>query len=926
MRGFRSMVAALVALSAVGAGTSLALSGPLRCGAASGSAPWQSVSIPAFPSVSGVATTDTVQAYAEGSADPSQVLVTNGTTVAASPSNGCSWARVITLPAVSSDPSMPSGATARIRLLALLPSGRGLLAVQDGAGSASRLIVLGSNQPTFGGYSRSDSGLPAQGLPAAFGVSPRTSTVYLAIRAVSSSAGDAAPGLLPGPLASSAPAAGGAGVLYASNDGGRTWTSRLSTNDPASPLRDITELSVGSDGTLYAIASGALEVSRDGGSSFSSVGAPALGAAHSVASSGSEVAASGSGGTFTSQDAGRTWSRVSPLAADRLALRAGDSRLAAVVGGRVELVDQRTGALSAGRAVTAPGLVQADGATDPTFHAVSGHSLLRYVDPVLAGAALPPPPVPGDAPPPPPLPGVLTPAAVHLRLPPGGHATVRYSLRLPDDPTPLNVFFLVDVSSTLTDYQATLNDSIRASTAALTRRRVAVRAGIATLGTGPSKGKPPYPDVSATPNYRKPTLYHLLRRLGPVDPQFYAALAQVRTETLPYPNVSGDANQDAEEGQLLALDQAVNPRGVLDPTAAGTGAPVYAVPGGQEAGFANNAYQRNVIITATDEYFANPAGSPDKPDGSLDFDTVIRRLRSFGVAGIGLTIGTSAADDGSSYNDLARIAQGTGAVAPPAGIHCSHDELIPAGQPIVCTDPGNFGSLLTNVLGSLRDVQTLRARAVGASALVSTLSTPALSAVDVTKAQTLPMSVTYSCAGKRPGSYQTGVRVALRGYDVGVASAAIDCLAAASAAVTNPANPVAVSVVPNPVPPVAPAAPIAQPQAQPQGQPQSQVQSQTQLQPLTAPALQQQRQLQLALAYQATQQEPDAAFENAPMPMVARRRDEHAALGLLAVAMLTCSAVGLARLRATPQPASQSATPPQPGERERSSRPHPFRS
>ncbi|GAC1442247.1 MAG: hypothetical protein NVS3B26_08610 [Mycobacteriales bacterium] len=865
------------------------------------------MAIPAFPGVQGVTTADEVSAYAQGVADPSRVLVTNGTTVTGSQSQGCSWSRVLTLTAAPSDATIPSGVSARIRVLALLASGRGLAAVQDGAGSTSRLVVLGSDQPAVGGYGRSDSGLPPQGVPAAFGVSPRGSTVYLALHSVTSEAGGPVPAL-PGPLSASAPPAA-AGVLYASSDGGHSWVSRLSAGDPTSPLRDITALSVGADGAVFAIAGGALRVSRDAGSSFSVAGPPSLGVARSVTTSGDEVAVSGSGGTYASYDSGRSWAAVSPVAADHVALRPGDSKLAVVVAGQLELVDRSTGAVSAPQAVSRPGLLGADASSGASFHAISGHALLRYVDPVAAGGgALPPPPVAGDAPPTPPLPGVLLPAAVHLRLPRGGSTTVSYSLRLPDNPTPLNVFYLVDVSSTLTDYQSTLNSSIRAATVALTRHRVAVRAGIATLGTGPSKGKPPYPDVSATPNYHKPTLYHLLRSLGPVNAQFYSALGRVHTETLPSPNISGDANQDAEEGQLLALDQAVNPSGVLDPTAAAAGTPVYSVPGGQEAGFVHNPYQRNVIITATDEYFANPAGSPNKPDGSLDFDAVIRRLRAVDVAGIGLTIGTGSQEDGGSYHDLARVARGTGAVAPAGGIHCSPGEVIPAGQPIVCTDPANFAGLLTNVLSSLRDVQKLSVRPNGTATVISAINAPALAVVDVTKQQALPLQVTYSCAGVNPGLYSSGLRISLRGYDVGVGSATVDCTSQPGpppALRPGPGTPGTVSTLPNVVPPAAPAVPVAAPQAQPQGQPQTQVQSQAQFQTVSAPALQQQRQLQLALALQAGQEQPDAAFANEPLAMVSRRRDDRAALGLLAAAMVACSGVGLARLRTAPRTARQ---------------------
>jgi hypothetical protein len=66
--------------------------------------------------------------------------------------------------------------------------------------------------------------------------------------------------------------------------------------------------------------------------------------------------------------------------------------------------------------------------------------------------------------------------------------------------------------------------------------------------------------------------------------------------------------------------------------------------------------------------------------------------------------------------------------------------------------------------------------------------------------------------------------------------------------------------------------------------------------------MQQQEELQLALALQAGLEERPAADEE--LAMVNRRRtDEGAALALLAAAMLASSAVGLARLRSRPEPA-----------------------
>ena len=75
------------------------------------------------------------------------------------------------------------------------------------------------------------------------------------------------------------------------------------------------------------------------------------------------------------------------------------------------------------------------------------------------------------------------------------------------------------------------------------------------------------------------------------------------------------------------------------------------------------------------------------------------------------------------------------------------------------------------------------------------------------------------------------------------------------------------------------------------------------IQPLTAAAMQEQQELQLALALNGTYKEDDPVFNpGQQMAMVDRRkREEVQALGLLAFAIVSSSALGLARLRARPE-------------------------
>lgn len=893
--------------------------------------PWQPVAIPAFVGVQGVRTVDAVTVAATNPQAPQQVLVSNGTTIQASSSNGCDWRSVLALAATPSSAGMPSGVTATIESMAILPTGAGVVAVADGTGAARRPVVLCAAAATRSAYAPTNAGLPQIGVPRSLAATADGRTVFLSIAPPPTAASGPATGL---PTPAGQPVGGLAPAfsdLYASTDGGHSWQARRASEDLAAQTQDLGQLAVDpSDGSvLYAVGDGVLRVSRDGGQTFTALHVPGLGQASSLATGEhQELVVSGQGGTFSSFDGGRSWAAFAPGPASSVAIRSGDLRAAVATNGNVALFDRTTARRSDVVPASSPALLLADRTSQPSFHLVSGHALLRYVDPVGATTSAPSPlTVSGDTPPPPPLPGTITPAHVMLTLPATGRRTVHYQLRLPADPTPLNLVFLVDVSSTLSAYQDQLNASIHAITAALVHRGVSLRVGLATLGTGPSKGRPPYPDTSpgsldvSHPTakgepYRKPTLYHLLRRLGPVDSSFYQALGEVRTETLPVPNVSANGTDpraepgDAEEGQLLAMQQVVNPQGVLDPTTSTAAVPMYAVPGGQEAGFQPDPYQRNVLLTATDEFFANPAGSPDKPDGSLDFDRVIAQLRAQQVQSIGLDTNGSK-DPATSYDDLARMARGTATFAPPGGIRCGATDFIPAGQPIVCTDADDFSQVLTSVVTSLRDVQHLTATQAGRPSTVVSTAVGSLDQVDVAKASSEPFDITYTCAGVEPGLHDSSLDIRLRGYVVASTTATVRCPAPLTSIVRphapqRPAAPPAPTAV-NPVSPPLPPA-VAQPQVQPQTQIQTQVQSQLNPQSLGATAGQEERQLQLAHAEQAVTASDGGVKGGQQLALVSRQPEEADALTVLGIAMLTCTVLGLAHLRASQAPRRRTAS------------------
>ncbi|MCU1595087.1 MAG: hypothetical protein JWO12_2479, partial [Frankiales bacterium] len=205
-------------------------------------------------------------------------------------------------------------------------------------------------------------------------------------------------------------------------------------------------------------------------------------------------------------------------------------------------------------------------------------------------------------------------------------------------------------------------------------------------------------------------------------------------------------------------------------------------------------------------------------------------------------------------------------------------------------------------LGSLVDRQNVRLVPGNRTPVLGALNGQSLLGLDVKRPNTAGFSVQVSCVDVKPGTYAQDVNAVLRSTVVGKARMNVTCVKAAAVTPPKPVTltappPAPAQPAPGPaVPPVAPPVPAAQPQVQPQ------VNVQTQIQPMTSGAIQEQQELQLALALNGTLKDDDPVFNpGAQLAMVDRRkREEVQALGVLAFAMTACAGIGLARLRARP--------------------------
>jgi hypothetical protein len=866
---------------------------------------WEQVRVRAFQPVNGLPSQDTVTAYGVDLRSPRYVAATNGVRVQVSSSNGCDWRNGFALDPVAS-PAQPFVGTAATIVSVAELDGRALAAVQEGTGGLSRPHVV---RETAQGWTTSDSGLPLQGSPRLLRTATDGRTAYLTVSPDASGGSDngAGGGALPGlPAAPSA-----TGLLYASRDGGATWALRTGADALPGGGAGLSALSVDSADpqVLYGLAGGRLVVSHDGGAAFTQ--APGSGfTAVTAMTPGSVAAFTGTGRGVISFDGGRSFAPFgAPSGITSAAWRFGDSGLMVESSGVLRHVEPSDGsALAVPAPVRArPGSLTGDDGLQSSFHALAGHALLRYVDPVPPTPGLPRIAV-GDTTVTPPRPGVVSPSERDLTLRVGTTGSADFSLDLPKNPTPLDLFFLVDVSGSMRDYIENLKHNIQKVVDRLDAAKVDLKVGVGTMGTAPAPGEAPYPDtyvfppgydattrqVTPAPTYRKPRIYQLIRAVGDTGPSLRKAINSIQIETDPPPDPGSSGNY--HEGQLLALEQMVTGSGVQTEQDRTAGLSTYsAVAPGQLAQFRANPDVRRIVVLASDEKFDAPYGTPTRPRSTnanplLDYTRTLRILNGARVGVFGITAGSS-----ESIDDMDVLARGTRTLSPPGGVSCGGDpeQVLRAGAPLVCSQDGDFSAIIGRVLAELSDVQDVTLRATP-SPVLTALHATALRGLDVKRANQAPFGATVSCAGRLPGAYAFTVDALLRGYPVGTARVRVTCVGPQAA------------VPPVPLPPVPlrpPAAPAVQPPAPPPPPPpaaQPNPQPNPNVNPLAAGVTQEQQEAQLALALNEL---ASRESEGEQLAMVDRRKREQVqAFGSLLAAMTVCAGLGLARLRARSVP------------------------
>jgi hypothetical protein len=440
-------------------------------------------------------------------------------------------------------------------------------------------------------------------------------------------------------------------------------------------------------------------------------------------------------------------------------------------------------------------------------------------------------------PPPPPLPPIdvnVRPRTVHVpvasvkperkvvSLKPGHHKVVDYTVTLPPVPTPLDVFFMTDSTSSMESTIRSVQAGVQGIVDGLTARGIDLNFGVAD-----------FRDYEETPddgNYP----YKLGRKIGPIDTDFADALESIGT---------GGGTVGGHDAGLEAIYQGATGAGRADPLMARG----QLIPPGQGAEFRPKAMK--VILVATDDDFRHPDEKPGYPGPTVA--TVAAALRENGILLVGLAVDTGSAD-GQGRKDMEFLAEQSGAITPARGVDCDGDGLpdLLQGEPLVCDFAPSAGDAVgdafVSMLSGLKDLAAVDLRVDGPAKYVKPKALLHYADVNVKASNTFQLPVDFRCTKKNAGTDSAvTISATSRGKVVASTTATLRCIAPPKPPELEirPLIPplVAAALVPPPPPPPAPVSNV-QPNVNPNPNPNPQLNANAGF------AAQDEQQVQLALA------------------------------------------------------------------------------
>lgn len=838
-----------------------------------------------------------ITGYAIAAFHPERMFATNGRDVLRTADAGCSWKKVFSVAGKTPLDYGFRGDAATIDAIRVprnpLASAQVLLVVREDAGGVTRPHVVRS---TDGGetWASADAGLPPAGEPESLLISPSNPAVaYLGV--------DVGGGSLD--------------LVFRTDTGGTAWTLRSDLTKTA-PNRGIVDLEIDPlvPEHLWAYGSGGLLKSADGGATWEPVPefngselsevevyhAPSRGWPIEFAFRSSHE------DMRISTDNGKTWPRVqTPGVVESAAYGRTPNELVISARGRIYFFDHVTQSWIEVRAPR-PGIRQlvSDLGVEQDFYGHTAGTIERYDGPV---SRIPPPdsgggPVfnaPGLIPPDevqPPAPPALGPAGTRVRLKTGAERTVDYELKLSAKDTPLDVFFLLDTSDTMSGTIQGLIDSVGGIINRLNAAGLDAHFGIGVSRAYTDTAIPREPCQSETQqNCERNFIYKRLVDLADYSnhEQLEQALESLRAEA--------GGRFDSQLGALWAIATGEE----IDDTPPGM--QPSDVPAGQDASFRKGAL--NLIFVATDEPFATGQEGdrdftisdfgritpPDIPSYQEVADAVLAAdAQVLGLA-IGQTLKTDRDDvEGggpTALGSMQEIARLTDALAPEGGVDCDGDGVadLEGGMPLVCpvrrhnVDQGeNLAAAITKLVEAVRGTTEIRLDVVRGEDVVAGVTPSTYPAVVEQKPNLLDFEVAYSCPDRLRGkTVEVELAAVAAGRTLDAVTTTVACLEKVVEPPPLPLDPVITLglVLPPLMPPAPPPIAANAPSAQGQAQSQSQAQAQG--------AMAHQEQEQPQLAYVGATLDHREALEE-ELAMNDRRRSEvpqWATLGTGAVMM-----------------------------------------
>ena len=461
----------------------------------------------------------------------------------------------------------------------------------------------------------------------------------------------------------------------------------------------------------------------------------------------------------------------------------------------------------------------------------------------------------------------LSPAKKTLKIRVGRSREVDYHMEIPEHPVPLDVFFLLDTSSSMEPTIRGLRNGMQEIVNELAEARID-----AQFGVGEYKD---YPITGFGDNQADDFAYRLNRAIGPADESLEEGLEALKA--------SGGG--DEPESQLTALYQAATGLGETGCVDDGVETVSACVPSGQGARFRDEALK--VIVHMTDAQFHDGPQHPSPP-----FSQVSSTLRNKGIEHIALSVYGMDGDQGRA--DMMRMTEDVGTLAPPGGVDCDDNGRIdiPEGEPLLCDvadwDGSGYINLTPSILATLKAVTRnveveMIARADGR--VVDGLQPAGERLVDITDPSEMSTTVTYTCPrALAKETTKIELRLLVAGVPAAEATASVKCTPIPAAVLAKRKKIPTPLLIPPAVAPLAIVIPITPPPPPPVPQTINAPQSVQALQAVVAP--QEQEQVQVAVAY--------AQFKNDEAFALSARVQRPALLPLYATALAMSLAFGVA--------------------------------